>query len=242
MKSSIVLLAGVAATLAADITEAPTTSTDNPYTQYPSVPKTASINGFADRIYDDLPACAQPCMFQNTGITPCPYWDTGCSCVMPSIYCYRQQAIPTDDASPTEESSTVEETPTADETSSTEETEETSTEETSTDEETSSTEETTDVTETLPTASINGFVDPIYDKLPACAQPCVFQDTGITPCPYRDAGCSMRNALNLSSLIVNVLQKLVVVKTLPLQRVWSCPSVPALVLNPNHTGELLVCF
>ncbi|ABN68563.2 repressed by TUP1 protein 5, partial [Scheffersomyces stipitis CBS 6054] len=62
-----------------------TSSTDNPYTQYPSVAKTASINGFADKIYDDLPPCAQPCMFQNTGITPCPYWDTGCLCVMPQF-------------------------------------------------------------------------------------------------------------------------------------------------------------
>lgn len=53
------------------------------YTQYPSVAKTASINGFADRIYDQLPSCAQSCVHENTGSTPCPYWDTGCLCVMP---------------------------------------------------------------------------------------------------------------------------------------------------------------
>ena len=62
-----------------------TTTEDNPYTIYPSVAKTASINGFADRIYDQLPECAKPCMFQNTGVTPCPYWDTGCLCIMPTF-------------------------------------------------------------------------------------------------------------------------------------------------------------
>ena len=40
------------------ITSAPSTPEDNPYTIYPSVAKTASINGFADRIYDQLPECA----------------------------------------------------------------------------------------------------------------------------------------------------------------------------------------
>ena len=67
------------------ITSAPSTPEDNPYTIYPSVAKTASINGFADRIYDQLPECAKPCMFQNTGVTPCPYWDTGCLCIMPTL-------------------------------------------------------------------------------------------------------------------------------------------------------------
>ena len=77
---SIVLASFVSAE--SSITEAPTTTAeDNPYTIYPSVAKTASINGFADRIYDQLPECAKPCMFQNTGVTPCPYWDTGC-CVL----------------------------------------------------------------------------------------------------------------------------------------------------------------
>ncbi|CCG23883.1 Pga7 protein [Candida orthopsilosis Co 90-125] len=58
---------------------------DNNWSTYPSVAKTASINGFADRIYDQLPECAKPCMFQNTGVTPCPYWDTGCLCIMPTF-------------------------------------------------------------------------------------------------------------------------------------------------------------
>ncbi|KAK6201726.1 uncharacterized protein RJT21DRAFT_37533 [Scheffersomyces amazonensis] len=58
---------------------------DNPYATYPSVAKTASINGFADKIYDQLPSCAKDCVKQNTGITPCPYWDTGCLCVMPQF-------------------------------------------------------------------------------------------------------------------------------------------------------------
>lgn len=57
----------------------------NQYTQYPSVPKTASINGFADRIYDQVPSCAQECLRESTGSTPCPYWDTGCLCVMPQF-------------------------------------------------------------------------------------------------------------------------------------------------------------
>ncbi|KAG5418734.1 hypothetical protein I9W82_003452 [Candida metapsilosis] len=55
------------------------------WSTYPSVPKTASINGFADRIYDQLPSCAQPCVRESTGSTPCPYWDTGCLCIMPQF-------------------------------------------------------------------------------------------------------------------------------------------------------------
>lgn len=58
---------------------------DNPYTMYPSVAKSASINGFADKIYDTVPACAKECLRQSTGNTPCPYWDTGCLCVMPQF-------------------------------------------------------------------------------------------------------------------------------------------------------------
>lgn len=61
------------------------TEAENPYATFPSVPRTASINGFADRIYDQLPECAKACMFENTGSTPCPYWDTGCLCVMPQF-------------------------------------------------------------------------------------------------------------------------------------------------------------
>ena len=43
------------------VTAAPAPA-DNPYTIYPPVPKTASINGFADRIYDQIPKCAQECV------------------------------------------------------------------------------------------------------------------------------------------------------------------------------------
>lgn len=50
---------------------------------YPQVPKSASINGFADPIYSRLPDCAKECVKTTTKITPCPYWDTGCFCVMP---------------------------------------------------------------------------------------------------------------------------------------------------------------
>lgn len=55
----------------------------NNWATYPSVPKTASINGFADPIYTKLPDCAQDCVDIDTDNTPCPYWDTGCFCVMP---------------------------------------------------------------------------------------------------------------------------------------------------------------
>ncbi|KAI5970507.1 hypothetical protein CANMA_000416 [Candida margitis] len=61
------------------------TEAENPYATFPSVARTASINGFADRIYDQLPECAKACMFESTGSTPCPYWDTGCLCVMPQF-------------------------------------------------------------------------------------------------------------------------------------------------------------
>jgi cobalamin biosynthesis Mg chelatase CobN len=53
------------------------------YATYPKVPKTASINGFADPILEFLPECAKECVKFSTGNTPCPYWDTGCFCVMP---------------------------------------------------------------------------------------------------------------------------------------------------------------
>ncbi|KAI5959348.1 hypothetical protein KGF57_002124 [Candida theae] len=53
------------------------------YATYPKIPKTASINGFADPIVDLLPDCAKDCVKYSTSNTPCPYWDTGCFCVMP---------------------------------------------------------------------------------------------------------------------------------------------------------------
>ena len=53
------------------------------YATYPKIPKTASINGFADPIIDLLPDCAKDCVKYSTKNTPCPYWDTGCFCVMP---------------------------------------------------------------------------------------------------------------------------------------------------------------
>lgn len=52
------------------------------YSTYPSVAKTATINGFADPIYSQLPTCADACVSIDTDVTPCPYWDTGCLCVM----------------------------------------------------------------------------------------------------------------------------------------------------------------
>lgn len=55
----------------------------NNWATYPSVAKSASINGFADPIYTKLPECGQECVDIPTDNTPCPYWDTGCFCVMP---------------------------------------------------------------------------------------------------------------------------------------------------------------
>lgn len=52
------------------------------YATYPSVAHTASINGVADKIYDLLSECAKACVATDTSSTPCPYWDTGCLCVM----------------------------------------------------------------------------------------------------------------------------------------------------------------
>ena len=68
----------------APATTDPTTSdtAENPYATFPTVARTASINGFADKLYDQLPECAKPCVEEDTGITPCPYWDPGCLCVM----------------------------------------------------------------------------------------------------------------------------------------------------------------
>jgi len=77
------LLSIVSIVSAAGVTAIP--EGDNPYTIFPSVAKTASINGFADRIYDQLPECAKECVKQSTSSTPCPYWDTGCLCVMPQF-------------------------------------------------------------------------------------------------------------------------------------------------------------
>lgn len=67
-------LAALVASVAAETT--------NQWATYPSVPKTATINGFADPVFDSLPECAQPCVKESTSSTPCPYWDTGCLCVM----------------------------------------------------------------------------------------------------------------------------------------------------------------
>lgn len=50
---------------------------------YPSVPQTASINGFSDNVKSKFPTCAVDCADFSTSNTPCPYWDTGCLCVMP---------------------------------------------------------------------------------------------------------------------------------------------------------------
>ena len=54
------------------VTDAPETSTTNGdlgFTQYPSVAKTASYNGFADPIYDSVPDCAKDCLKQSTSNT-----------------------------------------------------------------------------------------------------------------------------------------------------------------------------
>lgn len=57
----------------------------NPYATYPSVARSASINGFADPIYGQVPECAKECLKKDTSVTPCPYWDPGCLCVIPTF-------------------------------------------------------------------------------------------------------------------------------------------------------------
>lgn len=52
--------------------------TTNQWVTFPSVSTTASINGFADNIYDTLPECALSCVEADTGSTPCLHWDIGC--------------------------------------------------------------------------------------------------------------------------------------------------------------------
>ncbi|CUM56944.1 unnamed protein product [Debaryomyces tyrocola] len=47
---------------------------------YPSVAHTATINGFADPIYYELPECAHSCVKKDTDAMS--YWNTGCICVM----------------------------------------------------------------------------------------------------------------------------------------------------------------
>ncbi|EMG47534.1 Likely cell surface antigen, partial [Candida maltosa Xu316] len=62
---SIALLSLVSYALAADTTDAPDAGDANQYTQYPSVAKTASVNGFADRLLDaGVADCAADCLRQ----------------------------------------------------------------------------------------------------------------------------------------------------------------------------------
>lgn len=82
--TSIALLA-IASIASAAPAPAPTTVTTGNWETYPPVPRTATYNGFADRIYDDIPECARDCVASDTSMTPCPYWDTGCLCVMTSF-------------------------------------------------------------------------------------------------------------------------------------------------------------
>lgn len=51
------------------------------FATFPKVPKTYTINGFADPVYDAIPECAKECVsFENPTI--CPTFDSGCFCVM----------------------------------------------------------------------------------------------------------------------------------------------------------------
>lgn len=57
-------------------------SADN-FATYPKVPKSYTINGFADPVYDAIPECAKECVsYKNPTI--CPTFDSGCFCVMPN--------------------------------------------------------------------------------------------------------------------------------------------------------------
>lgn len=74
--------ANLLATAAAVVSFYATSAKAANYATYPSVAHTASINGFADPIYAELPECAKSCVEEDTDSTPCPYWDPGCLCVM----------------------------------------------------------------------------------------------------------------------------------------------------------------
>ncbi|EMG47531.1 putative cell surface antigen [Candida maltosa Xu316] len=58
-----------------------TASTIN-FATFPNIQTTASINGFADPIYDLMPECARyHCLKFGTNLTPCAQWDAPCLCV-----------------------------------------------------------------------------------------------------------------------------------------------------------------
>ena len=73
------------AILSLTILTAIASAAENPYAHYPPVAKTATINGFGDRVYDAFPQCAKDCVRKSTSNTPCPYWDIGCLCMMPQF-------------------------------------------------------------------------------------------------------------------------------------------------------------
>ncbi|RLV90327.1 putative GPI-anchored protein 7 [Spathaspora sp. JA1] len=198
---------------AANVAETSAEVTDEP------VETDEPMNGFAEAIYDDLPKCAQPCVDQDTGNTPCPSWEMGCLCVMPQFggpiaFCIAENCKGTEVVSATSlamsacSSYGVSDPPywrfpeAANEALiSAANVAETSAEVTdepaeTTDEPAETTDVPVETTETPTTsvnpihsAIINGFADPIYDLLPSCAQPCVNQTTGNTPCPKGDTGC-----------------------------------------------------
>lgn len=100
MLQLIILAAAVVAEAQPEVTAA-NDFTVGDFRTYPKVPKTATINGFADPIFDDLPDCAKECVKKNVNSTPCPYWDTGCFCVMPQwagpvVECFAQCENPDD--------------------------------------------------------------------------------------------------------------------------------------------------
>ncbi|EGW35576.1 uncharacterized protein SPAPADRAFT_133039, partial [Spathaspora passalidarum NRRL Y-27907] len=180
-----------------EITRVPRAAeTENTSSTLPTVVKTATINGFADKIYDDLPECAKACVVQDVG--RCPYWDTGCLCVMgtfanPVANCFADECKGQDVVSVTSLAfslcssagatwnlpATIAERLDA---AATVEPEITNVPDSSS---------TNNPYSTFPsvvkTATINGFADKIYDDLPECAKPCMTQDVG--RCPYWDTGC-----------------------------------------------------
>ena len=211
------------------VTASPTASSS---ASRPTLARTATINGFADPIYDRLPTCAKGCMDAPVGF--CPYWEPGCLCVMtffgdPIAQCWAENCVGEDivvaaslatsvchsigapdwKISPSL-STVLSELATAEPTI-------TETEAPSSSPEASSTEPASDATSEAPilseaasssspaitaspiasssasrptlarTATINGFADPIYDRLPTCAKGCMDAPVGF--CPYWEPGC-----------------------------------------------------
>ncbi|KAG7664400.1 uncharacterized protein J8A68_002073 [[Candida] subhashii] len=165
-------------------------------------------NNFRDSVMDSLPECAKHCVAEgNIGDTPCGHGGTGCLCVMPQYngpigLCFARDCFGEDASQATEAaisvcSSAGAEAPywtiPADVSSSLEIAAARTEEATITNPPTPAASE-TEAAQSIPdlprTATINGFVDMVYDYIPDCAKECVVnQPIDGLPCPYWGTPC-----------------------------------------------------